>query len=114
MDPGRIYEYDLSLFRSINRLYPVSCGLGLIGCNGDLLPDQTIHKCRLSYVRPSDQGGKSGFILVTHLFLISMPAALLMAYLFYLQLPQQFLLCPFPVFPASFSALYFFCAFLKA
>mgnify|MGYP007076518620 CR=1 FL=1 len=43
MDTRRIQENDLSLLTGIDRLDAVSGGLGLLGCDRDLLADQIIH-----------------------------------------------------------------------
>ena len=66
MDTRRIQENDLSLLTGIDRLDTVSCGLGLIGCDGDFLADQLVHQGGLSHVRPANQSGKTGFTIVIH------------------------------------------------
>ena len=62
MNTGSVQKYDLSLVQCQHRLDTVTGGLGFVGCNGNLLSDQSVHQCGLSYVGTSDQCGKAGFV----------------------------------------------------
>src|SRR5699024_7099097 len=57
----RIQKYNLSLRTGIDSLYPVSCGLRLVGCDGNLLPNEMVHQGGFPHVGPADQGRKAGF-----------------------------------------------------
>ena len=63
MDTRRVQEYNLSLVAGIDRQDTVSCGLVLIGCDGEFLADQLVHQGGLSHVRPAKQSGKTGFTI---------------------------------------------------
>ena len=70
---NRVQKYDLSLVQRQYRLDTVTRGLRFVGCDGDLLSDQSVHQRRFPYVGTSDQGGKAGFIcriFVHFLFLL--------------------------------------------
>ena len=73
VNAGGIQEYDLSLVQRQYRLDTVTRGLRFVGCDGDLLSDQSVHQRRFPYVGTSDQCGKAGFvcrIFVHFLFLL--------------------------------------------
>ena len=66
MDTRSIQENDLSLVAGVNGLDTVPCGLGLLGCDGDLLPDEMVHQGRLAHIRTPDNCYKSGFKIWCH------------------------------------------------
>ncbi len=69
MDARRIQKDDLPPLLVIDRLDPVSRGLRLIARDRDLLPDDAVHERRFPHIRPADQGGEAGFILLCVLIL---------------------------------------------
>ena len=84
VDTGGIQEYDLSLFQGQYRLDTVTGSLRFVGCDGDLLSDQSVHQSGLTYVGTSDQCGKAGFIcriFVHFLFLLFLSFSLTLFFL---------------------------------
>ena len=59
-------ENDLSLLTGIDRLDTVSGGLGLLGCDRDLLADQMVHQGRFPNIRAANNCNKSGFKIWCH------------------------------------------------
>ena len=51
VNAGGIQEYDLSLVQRQYRLDTVTRGLRFVGCDGDLLSDQSVHQRRFPYVK---------------------------------------------------------------
>ena len=66
MDTRRIQKNDLSLLTGIDCLDAVSGGLGLLGCDRDLLADQMVHQGRFPNVRAANNCNKSGFKIWCH------------------------------------------------
>ena len=66
VDPRRIDKHDLPLFCREHRLDAVPRGLRFVGCDRDLLSDQTVHQCGFSHVRSADQCGKTGSVIFSH------------------------------------------------
>ena len=61
MDTWSIYEYNLTpFFVGIDGLNTITCGLWLIGCDGNLLSNQLIHEGGLPYIWASNHGDEAG------------------------------------------------------